>query len=157
MGRKDILFLIAVLAVLATVFCITLGYPPRARFFPLIVTGLCGVTVLAELLKACIASRKSGSATGEGQQNEESLIMNKQHQLKFAATTAWIGGFALIIWLFGFVIGLPLFVLAYVKTYEEGWLWAIILPVIMFLIVYVGFGLLLQSPLYEGRLFFLNE
>ena len=157
MGRKDILFLIAVLAVLATVFCITLGYPPRARFFPLIVIGLCGVTVLAELLKAYIASRKSGSAARESQPDEESLKMNKQHWLKFAAMTAWFGGFALIIWLVGFVIGLPLFVLAYVKTYEAGWRWAIILPVIMFLIVYVGFALLLQSPLYEGLLFFLNE
>lgn len=153
MGRKDVLFLIALLAVLVTGFSITLGYPPRARLFPLIVIGLCGVFVLAELLRAYNASRKSGSATREDQQDEESLKMNKQHQLQFAATTAWIGGFALTIWLFGFVIGLPLFVLAYVKTYEEGWRWAIILPVIMFLIVYVGFALLLQSPLYEGLLF----
>ena len=157
MGRKDILFLIALLVVLVIGFYITLGYPPRARFFPLFVISLCGVLVLAELLKAYNASRKSGSAAGEDPQDEAPLKMNRQHRQKFAATTAWIGGFALIIWLFGFVIGLPLFVLAYVKTYEEGWLWAIILPVIMFLIVYVGFGLLLQSPLYEGRLFFLNE
>ncbi len=151
MGKKDILFLMILLFVLGATFFFTLSYPYRARLFPLIVISLCGVLVLAELLKKFTTGFKSENA-GHGLKGK-ALETEKQKQLKFFATVAWIGGFALTIYFFGFSIGLPLFVLAYVKTYEKGWRWAIILPTIMFVLVYVGFGILLESPLYEGLLF----
>ena len=78
---------------------------------------------------------------------------DNQKRRKFAEATAWIGGFTLSIGLLGFAVGMPLFVLAYTLTYREKWLWVILLPAAMFVIVYVGFGLLLQTPLYEGWLF----
>jgi hypothetical protein len=48
---------------------------------------------------------------------------------------------------------MPLFILTYLKVHGEKWLWTIILPIAMFVIVYFGFGLLLETPLYEGWLF----
>ncbi|OGP54252.1 MAG: hypothetical protein A2162_08965 [Deltaproteobacteria bacterium RBG_13_52_11b] len=148
MRRKNIFFLLLLLAVLMAGVVMTLGYPPRPRFFPLIVMSLCGVFVLVELVKTFRVTRESGSPD-----HEEGIDKNKQRRRKFAETTAWIGGFTLSIWLFGFVLGMPLFVLAYVVMNGEKWRWIILLPATMFVIVYVGFGLLLQSPLYEGWLF----
>ncbi|MFC1814366.1 tripartite tricarboxylate transporter TctB family protein [Thermodesulfobacteriota bacterium] len=152
MGKKDIIFLMMLLLVLVAAFVVTISYPSRARFFPLIVISLCGVLVLAELLKTFAVSFTSGTAERDSQE-DEAFKTNKQKQLRFVLTIAWIGGFALSLFLFGFVIGLPLFVLAYVKMHEAGWRWAIILPIIMFLIVYGGFELVLKRPLYEGLLF----
>jgi len=153
MGKKDILFLIVLFLALVTGFVVSLSYPYRARFFPLSVISLCGVLVLVELLKAFIAGRQSGAADGNHPANEETPETSNEELFKLISVIAWIGAFALSIKLFGFVIGLPLFLLAYIKMQGERWLWAIILPAAMFVIVYVGFGLLLKRPLYEGLLF----
>ena len=153
MREKDLLFFIILLIVLAAAFVITLGYPPRARFFPIIVISFCGVFVLSELAKEFIARHKASSSDKHRQKDKKAPKPDKGNRRQFIFTVTWIGAFALLIWLLGFVVGLPLFVFAYVKTHEEGWRWAIILPIIMFLIVYVGFGILMERPLYEGRLF----
>ena len=153
MRRKDIVFFVTLLLVLIPGFVMTLGYPPRARLFPLIVISLCGILVLVELAKTLSVSLRSRSAEISSQEDGETSQTNKEYREKFAVMVAWTGGFLLMIWLFGFVVGLPLFVLVYVKAYEKGWRWAIMLTATMFVIVYVFFGLLLQTPLYEGRLF----
>jgi hypothetical protein len=148
MRRKNIAFLLLLLAVLIGAFVMTLGYPSRPRLFPLITICLCGLLVLMELIKAFLPGKEGG--LGE---SEETLKTAGEKRRRFAVTTAWIGGFTLSIWLLGFVIGMPLFVLAYVRLNGEKWLWTILLPVGMFAIVYYGFGLLLETPLYEGFLF----
>jgi len=153
MKIKDFLFYIILLIGMAAAFVTTLGYPPRARFFPIIVISLCGVFVLWSLVKMFIARYGKSSLSEYRKKNEEAPKPDEGYRRQFLITVAWIGAFVLLIWLLGLVAGLPLFVLAYIKTYEEGWRWSIILTITMFLIVYVGFAILLQIPLYEGLLF----
>jgi hypothetical protein len=138
---KQLLFCAVVLVCLAAAFVVTWGYPPEARFFPIIVIGLCIVCVLWELAKAY------------RQKVEETQKADKGSGRKFIYVACWIVGFILILWLLGFNVGLPLFTFAYVKTHEKAWRWAILLPVITFVMSYVGFEILLQTPLYEGLLF----
>ena len=153
MKIKDIFFLLALLFVLGIVFILSVGYPHSARLFPLIVISLCGIIILEELLKAIITRPATGLFESYGKKKKEMPKTEKKKPLNSIVVMAWMAGFALELWLLGFVIGLPLFIFAYVKTYDEGWRWAIILPAIMFLIVYGGFNLVLKIPLYEGFLF----
>jgi len=153
MQKKDIFFLIALLLVLAVVFILSLGYPHSARIFPLIVISLCGIIILEELLKAIIIRPTIEPPDKYNKSKEKMPKAEKKKQLNWLLVMAWMAGFALILWLFGFVIGLPLFLFAYVKTYDQGWRWAILLTAIIFLIAYGGFYLVLKIPLYEGFLF----
>lgn len=153
MRKKDVFFLLFLLVVLIAGLVASLGYPYRARFFPLIIISLCGVLVLVELLKAFIPILKTEPGNQDIKISEEAVDTEKHQPLKFLFTMVWIGVFALVLWLFGFVVGLPLFLLAYVKMHGEKWRWALILPAMMFVIVYVGFVIVLKSPLYEGLLF----
>jgi Tripartite tricarboxylate transporter TctB family len=139
--KKNLLFCLILAICLAAAFVVTLGYPSDARFFPIIVISLCGVVVLWELVKTY------------RQKDKEPPEPDKENRGKFIFAAAWIVAFALILWGVGFVVGLPLFTFAYVKTHEKGWRWAILMPVITFLMAYVGFAILLQTPLYEGLLF----
>ncbi|MDP2268366.1 MAG: tripartite tricarboxylate transporter TctB family protein [Deltaproteobacteria bacterium] len=148
MRKKNIYFLLLLLAVLVTGLIITLGYRPRARLFPLLVIVFCGILALVELLKVFRASPEP-----EAPKKKEGVETDQETRRKFYVTTAWIGGFTLSIWLFGFAAGMPLFILVYLKTHDEGWLWTTILPIAMFVIVYFIFGILLETPLYEGWLF----
>lgn len=153
MKRKDSLFYLILLIGLAAAFVTTLGYPSRARLFPIIVISLCGVFVLWALMKMFIARHKASSLNEYRQKNEETLKPDEGYRRQFFFAFAWIGAFVLLLWLLGFVVSLPLVVFAYIKTYEEGWRLAIISTIIMFLIVYVVFAVLLKIPLYEGLLF----
>ncbi|MEI9476350.1 MAG: tripartite tricarboxylate transporter TctB family protein [Deltaproteobacteria bacterium] len=141
MRQKNLLFCLIVLICMAAAFVVTLGYPSDARFSPIIVISLCGVVTLWELVNTY------------RQKDEKSPEPDKGYQRRFILTVAWVVAFVLIIWLLGFVIGLTLITFAYVKVHEKGWRWAIILPIITFLMSYVGFEILLQTPLYEGLLF----
>ena len=153
MKRKDLLFYSILLIGLAAAFVATLGYPPRARLFPIIVISLCGIFVLWALVKMFIALNKASSPTEYWSKNEKATKPDEGYRRQFFFAFAWIGAFIFLLWLLGFVVGLPLFVLVYIKTYEEGWRWTIILTIIMFLITYVVFAVLLRIPLYEGLLF----
>jgi len=155
MGKKDVYFLIVLLAGLTLGFAICLDYPYRARFFPLIVISLCGLLVAAELLQALAAVLGSKLGESGAAPGRAAPPAGDQQRWRFFFATLWIGIFALLLWLLGFIVGLPLFLMAYVKMHGEKWRWALILPAVMFVIVYVGFGLLLKSPLYEGFLFLL--
>ena len=141
MREKNLLFCLVVLICMAAAFVVTLGYPSDARFFPIIVISLCGVVALWELVKTY------------RQKDEKTPEPDKGYRRQFIFTVAWVVAFVLIIWLVGFNIGLTLITFAYVKTHEKGWRWAIILPIISYLMSCVGFEILLQTPLYEGLLF----
>ena len=141
MREKNLLFCLVVFICMAAAFVATLSYPPDARFFPIIVISLCGVVALWELVKTY------------RQKGEKSPEPEKEYRRQFIFTVAWIVAYVLIIWLLGLTIGLTLITFAYVKTHEKGWRWAIIMPIITFLLAYVGFERLLQTPLYEGLLF----
>ena len=141
MREKNLLFCLIVFMCMAAAFVATLSYPPDARFFPIIVISLCGVVALWELVKTY------------RQKGEKSSETDKGYRRRFILTAAWTVGFVLAIWLLGFNIGLTLITFAYVKTHEKGWRWAVIMPIITFVMSYVGFEILLQTPLYEGLLF----
>jgi|GEM_PF-2285911 len=153
MKRKDLLFYIILLIGMMAAFVTTLVYPPRARFFPIIVISLCGFFVLWSLVKMFIAWNGKSSHSEYRKKNEVASKPDEGYRRQFLITVAWIGAFVLLIWLLGLAAGLPLFVFAYIKTYDEGWRWSIILTITMFLIVYGGFAILLKIPLYEGLLF----
>jgi hypothetical protein len=139
--EKDLLFYLLLVVCMAAAFVVTLDYPSDARFFPIIVISLCGVVALWEFVKTY------------RQKIEKTSEPDKGYRRKFILTVAWIIAFVLLLWLLGFVVGLTVFAFAYVKVHEKSWRSAIIMPIIMFLMAYVGFGILLQTPLYEGLLF----
>ena len=141
MREKNLLFCLVVFICMAVAFVVTLSYPPEARFFPIIVISLCGVVAVWEFVKTY------------RQKSEKSSEPDRGYRRRFILTAAWTVGFVLAIGLLGFNIGLTLITFAYVKTYEKGWRWAIIMPVITFAMSYVCFEILLQTPLYEGLLF----
>jgi len=143
MKKKNIAFLSFLALVLIGAFITTFNYPPRARFFPLLVIVLCFGFVLLQFLREIKTTEESKETdTDKGRRGG-----------KFVVMALWLVGFAFAIWLLGFVIALPLFMFLYIKTYEKGWFWSITLALLMFVIVYYGFGVLLECPLYEGFVF----
>ena len=66
---------------------------------------------------------------------------------------SWIFGLALAIYLFGFIITIPVFIIAYMKSQGVRWLITILSAVLMTAFIYGGFAVLLRVELYRGLLF----
>ena len=151
MKKYSILFLLLLFVILFVSLVVSLGYPPRARFFPVIIIIICMVLVVLEILNEIRADVIPKSDRKE-EVNEKEIEKGQQ---KILTTVSWIAALALMIWLFGFIIGLPLYTFIYVKLNGEMWRWAIILSISMLAIVHIGFVILLKMPLYEGLIFML--
>lgn len=72
---------------------------------------------------------------------------------RFGSALGWVAGFSLGIYVLGFIIAIPLFVLAYVKRQGQSWPMAIGLAIIVIAFIYGAFQLGLKAPLYRGLVF----
>ena len=152
MKKYNICFNVAIILILTLLFILSLGYPFRAKILPMIIIVLAIIISVIEIIKDILARRREFSIKDVAQQmNSASEI--KPLQMKFSMVLVWLFGLPLTIWLLGFLIALPLYVLVYIKLNGEKWRWAIASSVVMFVVIYVGFGLMLSMPLDAGFLF----
>ena len=66
---------------------------------------------------------------------------------------AWIYGFVLALWLFGYPVGIPLMVFAYLRRHGESWLLSFLLPAGAFVLLWRVFDLVLHLPFPPGHLY----
>jgi len=69
---------------------------------------------------------------------------------KYIRYIIWLVGFSLAIYLVGFVIATPVFVVAYMKRHGASWFAGITTAVIYTIIIYVVFNFTLKADLYKG-------
>ena len=72
---------------------------------------------------------------------------------RYALEAAWMAGFALTIYLLGFIIAIPLYICAYMKLHGTKWPVAVITGALMAAFSYGIFVLALEIKLYPGVLF----
>lgn len=62
---------------------------------------------------------------------------------------------AFLIYALGFLVAMPVFMLVYIKYNGGGWVESVVTAVVVSGVVYVVFDLILQTNLYQGKLFIL--
>ncbi|MDU8941761.1 tripartite tricarboxylate transporter TctB family protein [Ovoidimarina sediminis] len=127
-------------ALFAGACVLALGLPQKAAFMPLLVgipgALLCLWQLVLDLRRPADAPPDKDEAA-EGKSEIEVFI--------------WLGAFAIAIIGFGFIVGGPLIVLAFVKlSRDETWVNALIAGAGTFAVVYGVFILLLELPLFQG-------
>ena len=65
----------------------------------------------------------------------------------------WVLGFPLAIYLFGFLVAIPVFILGFIKLRGRSWAIAVTIAAITTVIIYGIFELGLKSDLWEGLVF----
>jgi hypothetical protein len=118
-------------------------YPYQAaRRIPIIV----GIAVFALATIALIRELWSKKEESSGAEEEPSLI-------SYWKTGAWVCGVGLLIYLVGFLVALPLFIIVYLKLNGTGWKRSTIVAVITTGVIYGLFELILKFELYRGVFF----
>ncbi len=142
--RVSSYFLIAIALLALAFFFGSLGYASfKTRLLPMIISGIVFVLVVIELW------RELSSKPGQKEVQEKP----KEPWRRIFAHGAWIVGFAVTIYIVGFGIAIPLFVLSYTKSHGGGWLGSIILAALLTTVCYGAFRYLLNVDLYPGILF----
>lgn len=139
-------FIMVIMAVSLAVIlgALTLEYQ-SIKVLPIIVGSIVFILAAITLIRDLWAKEKPKGAVEQGEKETELR--------RYWPTAAWIASFALAIYLLGFLIAIPLFILSYLKLQGRGWLRGIIIAGITTSLVYLAFELALQVKLYRGLLF----
>jgi len=156
MMRSKISFylLIAILIISLVFGGVSLTYASmKMKLLPLIVCGLIFILSAIELIKEVSDRKKTG---GEAQLTAEELDVVAEASSDIRGDMlgfAWFVGLIIAVYLIGFLISIPLFVLVYLKLHGCKWLTAIITSIVMITFIYFAFVKVLQVDLYNGIFF----
>ncbi|MEX0852385.1 MAG: tripartite tricarboxylate transporter TctB family protein [Bauldia sp.] len=136
---------LAMLTIFAGMSLMAAGYPPKARFLPLLV-GIPGtIMCLAQLI---IDIRQVLAASGDGPPLDAEAIAQRPRE---ARMFLWLGAFFAGILAFGFLYAAPVLILAFMRLGErESWTASIVAAVATFAVLYLVFVRLLGLFLFEG-------
>ena len=150
--RGSSYFLMIIMAVMLTVIISSLRMEYLAsKLLPLIIGGFVFILAAVALWREIVArGRPEAAVTGEAQTMEQEAGVGLR---RYLLAGAWVLGFFLAIYLAGFIIAIPLFILAYMKSHGTGWLATIIFTVLTPVLIYGIFELALKVDLYPGLLF----
>lgn len=147
--RLNLLFSAAILALLVVIDIYSLEYPFEARLFPWVIgipaTILMAVVVLKENFRRRPAARED-ALRPKSAGRHESLRAHVE-------IIAWMAGFLAMIYLAGFLAGIPLFVFLYLKTNRMTWGRSLALAVEFFIIIYGVFYLGMKMRLFPGWIY----
>lgn len=121
---------------------LALGLPRQAAFMPLLVgvpgALLCLWQLILDLRAAPAAAGAAEEPKGEDGRSEREVFL-------------WFAGFAVALFGFGFTVGGPLIVFAFVKlSSDETWGNALVAGAGTFAVIYGVFIWLLELPLFQG-------
>ncbi len=79
--------------------------------------------------------------------------LTKDEKKREISVIAWLSGCTAMIYLFGFLIGIPLFLFLFLKLWaRESWLLSVVIAAAVLLVVYFTFVYILRVPLHRGML-----
>ncbi len=153
MKRKDFIYSYIAVIVFSLVFMgLSLGMEYfSAKMLPLVISSVVILLAAIGLSREILARGESGTTTASDETDNGEGAGESWHQ--YALVGIWLVGLFLAVYLLGFIIAIPLFVLSYMKTHGTKWRTAITFAILTTAIVYGVFVFALKVYLYEGLLF----
>ncbi|MFC2060873.1 tripartite tricarboxylate transporter TctB family protein [Chloroflexota bacterium] len=140
-------FLLAILLLmLVTVYLSLQITSTKAQLLPLTISIAIALLALGGLF---VETRKKPAKESSVKETRAAPIKVKL----LTVTAAWFIGFVLMIYLIGFPLAIFLFVTAYLKLHNKGWIRSVALGLGMGIFIYVGFDFLLGVDLYRGVIY----
>jgi hypothetical protein len=149
--RGETIFGLILLAVFVIIVGLGMGYSKKARMLPLVL-GIPGVVLAAALvIRSCI--KPSKAILQEHSADKKTAPEEASDQKKVLAMIGWVALLIGMIWVFGFVITIPIYMVFFLKTKGEKWLLTLCLAVGSWAFLYWIFAVTLKIILFPGILF----
>ena len=118
------------------------NYSFETMLFPYII----GVPVLVFCVIQFVREITVGRESLEGGET-------KNDKKNYLIGSAWIVGFILAIYLLGYLLAIPLFLLVYLKLHGDSWLFSVIVTAVFTGTIWGLFAMGLKVPLHHGIFF----
>jgi 4-amino-4-deoxy-L-arabinose transferase-like glycosyltransferase len=147
MQRKIGLYFLA--SVIALMFILLIAsYNFRYLEAKLIPMAVAGIT----LILACVEVFRERNKQQKKNSDQDIPFEFKEVNKKSLFEVAWVMGLLFAVYLFGFLLAIPAFILFYLKAHQKPWKVSIIVSIVTTAILYGSFQYLLQADLYQGIL-----
>ncbi len=144
--------LIVIMVIMLVVIVASLRMPSfYSKLLPLTVGIIVFLLSAIKFGQEFLAREKTAATIIEDDVSE--ITESKATGRAYLLTFAWIPGLVLAIYLRGFLISIPVFVLSFIKLCGTRWRTAIIYGILTLVVVYFGFQIALNIDFYEGLLF----
>jgi hypothetical protein len=121
-----------------------------AKIVPLITCGLVILLAVIGVLTEVRKQKKAGEPEPEKEVSEEEA---RETWPRYARTGIWLVGLFVAVYIFGFLIAIPVFLFAFMMVYKTRWYVALSITVITSGILYTVFVVLLRVSVYKGLIF----
>ena len=122
-----------------------------SKLLPLIIGGFVLILAIIALITEFLSGSSQDTSTERVKATTEEKDADNRRKV-YLEMGGWLFGYAIAIYLFGFMISTPVFVGAYMKRHGSGWPSVVITAGIFSVIFYTVFNVALQADLYSGRL-----
>ena len=149
-GSSYFLFFILLVALGGIIQSLTYQYF-EAKLVPLLASSIVFILMAIELVRDIRSKERIHKQAPEAKAPElpkEPLTSPELRRL--APAMGWVLGFFLIIYLFSFVVAIPVFISTYLRKHGAGWVMTIASAVILLSLIYVVFDFTLQVHLTRG-------
>ena len=149
--RGSSYFFIVIMVIMLVIIGLSLRMEHfESKLLPLIIGTAVLILAVIGLGREILAGGERQITTTEGEATTREETGEGWRGYLFAG--AWVVGFFLAIFLLGFLIAIPIFILAYMKLHGTRWLVAIAFAILTPLLIYGIFELALAVILYRGLL-----
>lgn len=154
MKHEERVFMIILLIVMLVMAIMALKYGSGARILPM-ASGICAAALMAFLVSMAFFPRiKAWYQKLEAKTILSKVDLSKAEKRREIWIVVWFTGCTFLIYVFGFVIGIPLFLLAFLKIWgKESWVLSVALSAVVLGVVWLSFVYFLSVPLHEGIVF----
>ena len=149
----------------------SLGYNAKARLIPLVIALPCLAMILYQFAADLLGKQKKKGISVEEELflktmekvHQEVVVEKKEKKTDREATLAllnsvgWILAFVILVYLFGFLITIPLFSVIYMRAKGDSWVLSISVAAGLWLTTYLAFIIFAKISLYDALIFRLLE
>ena len=158
-GKGNLIFSLVMLTIFAGMLIMSMGYSQKARFVPLVVS-IPGVIFSTIQFWIELRSIFKKPLKVEAAEEIAATADTKKHKLSDAQIArsemiiiGWILFLLGLIFIFGFWVAIPVFLLLFFRIYgKDSWVFAIVGTVCGWGVIFVIFQVILKVPIYEGLL-----
>ena len=151
-NRSSLILSLGIMAVSAYAAISAIGWPLKTALFPLVISVPLFCLATAEVVAIVLSGPRFGM-TKDFQRPPAEVPGTLASRRSFVAI-GWILGFFAAILLFGFLLAVPIFLLAYLKLQaREGWIFSIVFTAVVWGAFWGLFDYLLHLPFAAGLLF----
>lgn len=144
--------------VFGAAFITALGWNGKAAIFPLAVSGLGALLGLAYFVRCVLrpGRRDAVQPTSVGDDDEDTdedlqYAFETASGREWAVALAYVLAFFVALYVLGLYLSAPLFTVAYLRHQAKvSWVVSVIYAVVLFAVLYLAFGVVLQLPMPPG-------